>query len=121
MLTDLKIQGYYNLIFEIGLLPSGHLHCFPLTTDSDSDEGAGNAHIGKAFSRHTGEGLFALAVRKADADLPPTFVYWRNFAGKYLTTRCLLTPNDPGRIDPLEPLCAADTMPLLRQEAPAST
>lgn len=118
MLTDLKIQGYYNLIFEIGLLPSGHLHCFPLTTDSDSDEGAGNAHIGKAFSRHTGEGLFALAARKADADLPPTFIYWRNFAGKYLTTRCLLTPNDPGRIDPLEPLCAADTMPLLLSAPP---
>ena len=103
---------------DIGLLPSGHLHCFPSTTDSDSNESAGNARIAKAFSRHTGEGLFTLAARREDTDLAPAFVYWRNFAGKYLGARCLLTPTDPGRIDPLEPLCAADITPLLLNVPP---
>ncbi|RLA40588.1 MAG: hypothetical protein DRR06_17240, partial [Gammaproteobacteria bacterium] len=108
----------FNVSFEIGLLPSGHLHCFPPTTDGDSNESAGNARIARAFSRHTGEGLFTLAASKEDADLAPTFVYWRDFAGKYLSERCLLAPTDPGRIDLLEPLCVADTMPLLLSAPP---
>ncbi len=104
--------------FEIGLLPSGHLHCFASTAHDDSTESTANARIGKAFLRHTGEGLFALSAMKVDAGLPPTFAYWRNFAGKSLSTRCLLTPTDSGQVDPLEPLCATDTMPLLLSVPP---
>ncbi|MEA3291186.1 MAG: SNF2 helicase-associated domain-containing protein, partial [Pseudomonadota bacterium] len=108
--------------FEIGLLPSGHLHCFSSATpggsSGESNENAGNARIGKAFSRHAGEGLFTLAARKEDADLSPAFVYWRNFAGKYLSARCLLAPTGPGQADPLEPLSATDTMPLLLSAPP---
>ena len=55
-----RIDRSTDLPVEIGLLPSGYLHCFPWATGSDSDGNAGNARIGKAFSRHTGEGLFAL-------------------------------------------------------------
>ena len=74
--------------------------------------------IAKAFLRHTGEGLFSLAASNEDADLPPTFAYWRNFAGKYLNARCLLVPIDPDKIDPLEPLCAEDVLPLLLSAPP---
>jgi non-specific serine/threonine protein kinase len=104
--------------FEIGLLPSGYLHCFPSTANTDSDESIGIVRIGKAFSRHMGEGLFALAARKGEIDLPQTFIYWRNFAGKYLSARCLLAPTDPDQIDPLEPLSAADAMPFLLSAPP---
>jgi non-specific serine/threonine protein kinase len=104
--------------FEIGLLPSGHLHCFPSANDNDTAESAIDVRIVKAFSRHTGEGLFDLAARKAKADLAPTVIYWRNFAEKYLSARCLLAPTELGRIDPLEPLCEADTMPLLQSAPP---
>ena len=107
-----------NVSLEIGLLPSGHLHCFPLTIHSESNESAAIARIARAFSRHTGEGLFTLAASKEDTELAPTFVYWRNFAGKYLGARSLLAPADPGQIDPLESLCAADTMPLLVSAPP---
>lgn len=104
--------------FEIGLLPSGHLHCFPSTADSDANESAANERIGKAFSRHTGEGLFALVARKEEIDLPQTFIYWRNFAGKYLSARCLLAPIGPVQIELLEPLHATGAMSLLLSAPP---
>ncbi|MEJ2612789.1 MAG: hypothetical protein P8179_22700 [Candidatus Thiodiazotropha sp.] len=50
--------------FDLGLLPSGHLHSFP----SAADEPTGNttliASIGKAFTRSAIEGLLPLAARK---------------------------------------------------------
>ncbi|NOZ11729.1 MAG: DEAD/DEAH box helicase [Gammaproteobacteria bacterium] len=103
---------------EIGLLPSGHLHCFASTTDSDAAENASHVLIGKAFARHTGAGLFTLAARKGDADLPPSWVYWRNFACKYLSARCLLTQTDSNEPDPIEPLTATDTTPMLLSVPP---
>ncbi|MCP4993791.1 MAG: hypothetical protein GY934_08405 [Gammaproteobacteria bacterium] len=48
-------------LFDLGLLPSGHLHCFPLNTDDATDK---TTPIGKAFASSVGEGLFALAARK---------------------------------------------------------
>ena len=98
---------------EIGILPSGHLHCFSSATDGDSGESVRDAPVDKAFARHAGEGLFALAAGKDSADMPPSFIYWRNFACKYLSARCLLAPTDPIQPDPMEPLTAADTASLL--------
>jgi len=82
-----------------------------------------NASIGKAFARHAGAGLFALAARKSGADLLPCLVYWRNFACKYLSERCLWTPTDmaraaPSQIDPIEPLTEVETSSLLRAAPP---
>jgi hypothetical protein len=39
-----------------------------------------------------GEGLFTLAARKSGAGLSPSLQYWRDFACKYLSERCLLAP-----------------------------
>ncbi len=104
--------------FDLGLLPSGHLHCFPSIADDTTDKAIHIAPIGKAFGRSVGEGLFTLAARKNGADLSPSLQYWRSFACKYLSERCLLTPADPQQPDPIEPFTATETMPLLLSMPP---
>ena len=44
--------------------------------------------VAKAFAASQAEGLFTLATEKLDAALPPSMVYWRSFAGRYLTELC---------------------------------
>ncbi|MCF6354000.1 MAG: DEAD/DEAH box helicase [Candidatus Polarisedimenticolaceae bacterium] len=104
--------------FDLGLLPSGHLHCFPSTADSATGETAHPASIGKAFARSVGEGLFVLAARKGGADLSPSLQYWRSFACRYLSERCLLPQADPQQPEPVEPFSATETMPLLLSVPP---
>ncbi len=104
--------------FDLGLLPSGHLHCFPSTADNTTDKTSRPAAIGKAFARSVGEGLFALAARKSGADLSPSLQYWRSFACKYLSERCLLPQTDPQQPEPVEPFSATETMPLLLSAPP---
>lgn len=104
--------------FDLGLLPSGHLHGFPVTADGAAGKEAHIATIGKAFARSVGEGLFTLAASKNGTALSPALQYWRNFACKYLSERCQLTSADPQRPDLLEPLTDAETMPLLMSVPP---
>ena len=104
--------------FEIGLLPSGHLCCFPVTTGPGPADNERNTAISEAFARHTGEGLFVLAAGKSAAGLSPSLVYWRNFACKYLSARCLLPETDPGQPDLIDSLEDADTLPLLLSAPP---
>ncbi|MEA2093094.1 MAG: DEAD/DEAH box helicase [Pseudomonadota bacterium] len=104
--------------FDLGLLPSGHLHCFPSIADDTTGKAIHIATIGKAFARSVGEGLFTLAARKSGADLSPSLQYWRNFACKYLNERCLLAQADPQQPDPIEPFTATETMPLLMSAPP---
>ena len=91
--------------FDLGLLPSGHLHGFPVTADGAAGKEAHIATIGKAFARSVGEGLFTLAASKNGTALSPALQYWRNFACKYLSERCQLTSADPQRPGdrPLQP------------------
>ena len=105
-------------IFEIGLLPSGHLHCFPLALNDTTDKANHSAAIGEAFTRSVGEGLFTLAARKSGTDLSPSLQYWRNFSCNYLSERCLLAQVDPQQPDPIEPLTATETRPLLMSAPP---
>jgi len=104
--------------FNLGLLPSGRLHCFPSTTDDSAGKATHNAPIDRAFGRSVGEGLFALAAEKSGANLSPSLQYWRNFARKYLSERCLLAQTDPQRPDAIAPLTASETMPLLLSAPP---
>lgn len=103
--------------FDLGLLPSGHLHCFPVEVDGATGNPI-NSAIGKAFSRCAGEGLFTLAARKCGADLSPSLQYWRTFACGYLRERCLLTQTTPEQPDPIEPLTATETLPLILNAPP---
>jgi non-specific serine/threonine protein kinase len=99
--------------FELGVLPSGHLHCFPIDGEGDAGDGSRTTPLVKAFARDVGEGLFALAVRKSDADLPPSFVYWRVFARRYLGERCRMPEADGTGPGPVAPLAEADAESLL--------
>ncbi len=102
--------------FDIGLLPSGHLHGFLSTTDSTADNKRHDLAIEQAFSRSVGEGLFSLAAQKSDANLTPSLHYWRNFACQYMSERCLLTPIESQQADPpapVSPFTDTETMPLL--------
>jgi SNF2 family DNA or RNA helicase len=104
--------------FDLGLLPSGHLHCFPSSADDTNDHVIHTTPIGKAFAHNMGEGLFTLAARKDGADLSPSLQYWRSFACNYLSERCLLAPAEPQQPDPIEPFTATETMPLLLSAPP---
>ncbi|MCP3688584.1 MAG: DEAD/DEAH box helicase [Gammaproteobacteria bacterium] len=104
--------------FDLGLLPSGHLHCFRSITDDSIDEKICIAAISKAFTRSMGEGLFTLAARKSGTDLSPSLQYWRSFACNYLSERCLLAQENPQQPDSIEPFTATDTMPLLLSAPP---
>jgi len=104
--------------FDLGLLPSGHLHCFPSAADGTTGSTINSAAIGKAFTRSVGEGLFTLAARKTGTGLSPSLQYWRNFACNYLGERCLLAQADPQQPAPIELLTAKEIMPLLMSAPP---
>ncbi|MCU7933830.1 MAG: DEAD/DEAH box helicase [Candidatus Thiodiazotropha sp. (ex Dulcina madagascariensis)] len=104
--------------FDLGLLPSGHLHCFLSIADDVTDKAVHTAPIGKIFARSVGEGLFALAARKNGTDLTPSLQYWRNFAYKYLSERCLMADTDPRQPEPIDPFTANEAMSLLLSAPP---
>ncbi len=85
---------------ELGVLPSGHLHWFPM----ENDDAAGQDAFGTAFARGVAEGLIALAALDNDAELSPDLGYWRAFTCRYLAERCRMTQADPARPDPVAAL-----------------
>lgn len=103
--------------YEIGLLPSGHLHCYPRAEGGDNT--AIEQQITTAFSHHPAEGLFHLAIKgKAlSTTWPVTFIYWRDFATHYLKARCLSAPEQDG-IAPLDLLDEAQINTLLDTAPP---
>ena len=101
--------------FDLGLLPSGHLHCFPSDADDATDKAVS---VGKAFRRSSGEGLFTLAARRNGTDLSPSLQYWRNFARLYMSERCLMPRVSPQQPEPVQPFTDIETMPLLMAVPP---
>jgi superfamily II DNA or RNA helicase len=101
--------------FDLGLLPSGHLHCFPSDADDVTDKAVS---VGKAFRRSSGEGLFTLAARRNGSDLTPSLQYWRNFARLYMSERCLMPRASPQQPEPVQPFTDIETMPLLMAVPP---
>jgi non-specific serine/threonine protein kinase len=87
----------------IGLLPSGHIHCYTLS--AGQKEKPLNDRIAKAFSRHASEGLFELAVKGKEHELSATSRYWHHFSSLYLKKRCLETFGD---LNPLPSIDALD-------------
>ena len=56
-----------------------------LDVDAGHDADRRINKVAKAFAASQAEGLFTLATEKLDAALAPSMVYWRSFAGRYLT------------------------------------
>lgn len=78
--------------FDLSLLPSGHLHCCPLTLDINLTPKFKELH--EKFLHNINHGLITLAADKTASDLSPTLKYWHDFSTNYLSTRCNLVETD---------------------------
>ncbi|MDE2143209.1 MAG: hypothetical protein KGJ84_12440 [Elusimicrobia bacterium] len=105
---------------EIVLTPAGHLRI-----ESAPAGGPGRSplpetsarRIASAFEEGAAEGLLHLAASEAPAALPAAFSYWREFAGRFLTTLCLVPETAGAEIGPL-PAPEGSELDRLCQSAP---
>jgi non-specific serine/threonine protein kinase len=70
------------------LTPHGHLACEPVA-DAPSMDAAVADRLQQAFARGSGEGLLRLGAGEVGAALPPVFVWWRDFAARYVVALCV--------------------------------
>ena len=98
---------------ELGILPSGHLHCFfeqAAQTDPQNTKA-----LSKAFSTHLGEGLFVLSVYNDETELASSVRFWRELSCLYMKERCH-TPSFSS--ENLEPISIIPEINELLQNAP---
>ena len=69
------------------LTPQGHLVCDTATEMPGLDEAVA-ARLTTAFARDDGYGLLQLGAGEIGQALPPVFVWWRDFATRYVTALC---------------------------------
>ena len=103
---------------QLALTPSGRLVAVESVSPADGiADTEADVRLAKKLARHfaasQAEGLFALASERMERPLNPSFVYWRDFAARYLTELCH-TPETTGlRLEQIPPPAAADLVPLL--------
>src|SRR4051794_11458479 len=76
------------------LTPQGHLVCEAAPDAPDVDEAVAT-RLDEAFRRGSGQGLIRLGAGEVGQALPPVFVWWRNFAARYVTAVCLHGAGEP--------------------------
>ena len=69
------------------LTPQGHLVLAP-TDEARTLPDNLQERLEVAFERGAGHGLLELGIREVGTALPAEFAYWRDFAGRYVTTLC---------------------------------
>jgi hypothetical protein len=69
------------------LTPQGHLVLAPVD-EARTLPGNLRDRLESAFERGVGHGLLELGIREVGTALPADFAYWRDFAGRYVTTLC---------------------------------
>src|ERR1017187_1054321 len=69
------------------LTPLGHLVLAPADA-AGTLPGNLRDRLESAFERGAGHALLELGIREAGTALPADFAYWRDFAGRYVTTLC---------------------------------
>ncbi len=77
-------------VSRLGLRLTPHGRLVGERTDAapDMDEAAA-ARLAEAFVRGSGPGLLRLGAGEVGQALPPVFVWWRGFAGRYVAALCL--------------------------------
>src|SRR3954452_10213521 len=75
------------------LTPHGHL-LLDAAEDAPILDNAVAERLEEAFGRSTGHGLVQLGAGEIGHALPPVFVWWRDFAARYVGALCLHTPLD---------------------------
>ena len=73
---------------RIGITPHGHL-LLDAAEDAPILDNAVAERLAEAFGRSTGHGLVQLGAGEVGHALPPVFVWWRDFAARYVGTLCL--------------------------------
>ena len=85
---------------ELTLTPAGRLRL--QQGDSNATNDAWMAKVAAGFASSQAAGLFALAATRPDAPPPPSFVFWRDFACRYLTQLCRTPESVGNQLDPIE-------------------
>ncbi len=84
------------------LTPHGHLLLDP-AEDAPALGDDVAARLAEAFAGGTGYGLVRLGAGEIGQALPPVFVWWRDFAARYVGAVCLhassASPDGPAAID----------------------
>src|ERR1700688_4807577 len=87
------------------LTPQGHLVLAP-TDEARTLPDNLQERLEAAFERGAGHGLLELGIREIGSALPAEFAYWRDFAGRYVTTLCTsaqpVRSTDPAVLSPIE-------------------
>lgn len=73
---------------SLRLTPQGHL-LLEHSDDAPALDEALAQRLVKAFGRGSGYGLLQMGGGEVGGVLPPILAWWRDFAGKYVTARCL--------------------------------
>lgn len=73
---------------QLRLTPRGHL-LLEEANDAPTLDDKVAARLAEAFGRGTGHGLMHLGAGEIGQSLPPTFVWWRDFAVRYVEAVCL--------------------------------
>ncbi|WP_201842928.1 SNF2 helicase-associated domain-containing protein [Microvirga zambiensis] len=73
---------------QLRLTPRGHL-LLEEANDAPTLDDTVAARLTEAFGRGTGEGLLQLGAGEIGQSLPPTLVWWRDFAARYVEAMCL--------------------------------
>ena len=91
-----------DLRLTLCLTPHGRL-LLAASDDAPALEPALGERIRQAFDRGAGHGLLRLGAAEVGQVLPPVFVYWREFGGRYVTALCSRPDLDEHRAEPPPP------------------
>ena len=111
---------------DLAFTPSGYLttvvstNAEPGVSESDSPSTAapGINKAAKAFASSQAEGLFVLATARLEGSPAPSFAYWRDFAGRYLTELCHTPDSADAPIAEIPPPSPAERATLLLSAPP---
>src|SRR3712207_6366755 len=73
---------------NLRLTPRGHL-LLEEADDAPTLDDKVAARLAEAFGRGTGYGLLQLGAGEIGQSLPPAFIWWRDFAARYVEAICL--------------------------------
>ena len=111
---------------DLAFTPSGRLTVVELAAEGDAALD-GHADIesdgrlrkaAKAFEVGQGAGLFLLATERLDGAMPPSFVFWRDFAARYLTALCHTPEGAGAQFEAVPPPETADLAALVLNVPP---
>ena len=98
------------------LTPHGHL-LLDAAEDAPILDNAVAERLAEAFGRGTGHGLVQLGAGEVGHALPPAFVWWRDFAARYVGTLCLHASGTAAEAEP-SPAPAQGAAPEPKRNSP---